>query len=88
MLDDRIVDWLTAHSGRPQSVAELAAAIPEATPTNTVRTCILPRTQDIIGRYGASTIESPYRFYVKRTKNSCFDGGRVTPSRRRPAKST
>ena len=65
-LAERIVSWLDAHPGEPQSVAEIAAAIPEATRSNIARTCMLLRMQGAVGRNGANTTKSPHRYYMKR----------------------
>jgi hypothetical protein len=67
-LAERILSWLDAHPGEPQSVAELAAAIPEATRSDIVRTCVLLRMQGAVGRNGADTTASPHRYYMKRKR--------------------
>jgi hypothetical protein len=64
------VSWLDAHPGDPQSLAEIAAAIPEATRSNMSRTCMLLRMQGVLGRNGADTTASPHRYYVKRKAGS------------------
>jgi len=62
----QIVDWLVANPGRPQSVAEIAAAIPGAAQSDVERACNRLRAQGKLGRNGANTDASPYRFYLKR----------------------
>ena len=74
-LTDRIKAWLAAHPGEPQSVTQLAAAIPEASSTSIASTCILMRMQGIIGRDGAGTLARPYRFFLKKSHGEPRTGG-------------
>jgi hypothetical protein len=66
-LADNIVAWLTANPSRPQSVAEIAAAIQGATQADVEQACNQLRAQGKLGRNGANTDASPYRFYLKRS---------------------
>lgn len=66
VLAEQIVDWLAANPGKPQSVAEIAAAIPDASPPDVERVCDQLRAEGKLGRNGANTAASPYRFYIKR----------------------
>jgi hypothetical protein len=65
-LADQILDLLAANTGRPQSVAEIAAAIPGAAHSDVEQACNELRAQGRLGRNGANTDASPYRFYLKR----------------------
>jgi hypothetical protein len=65
-LAEGIMSWLVAHPGEPQSLDELAAAVPQATRSNIARTCTLLRMQGVLGRNGADTATSPHRYYMKR----------------------
>jgi len=67
ILGHQIVDWLAANPGRPQSMAEIAAAIPGAVQSDVEHACNQLRAQGKLGRNGANTDASPYRFYLKRS---------------------
>ena len=62
----KIVDWLAAHPGAPQSVAEIAAAIPGSDPRIVQQLCEQLRAASRVGRNGANTSSSPLRYYMKR----------------------
>lgn len=64
-LHDGIVRFLAAHKGDPQTLEQIAAAIPEATVKDVQSACILLRVQGAIGRNGAGSLTKPYRFYPK-----------------------
>ena len=68
-LGERIVNWLDAHPGEPQSISEIANALPEATRSGIVGACILLNRQGVLGRNGAGTATKPYRYYVKRKQS-------------------
>jgi DNA-binding IclR family transcriptional regulator len=67
MLTDRIVKHLAAL-GTPQSVAEIARAL-TVKASEIERACYALREQRQLGRNGADTPASPFRFYLKRTSN-------------------
>ena len=71
MFADRIMQHL-ADAIFPRSVNELAQAFPEARAVDIERACYDLRERGRLGRNGADTHSSPYRFYVKRK------GGKVT----------
>ena len=56
---------LLADPGVPKSVSELAAEIPGSAWVNVEFTCYALRARLRLGRNGAGTSESPYRFYLK-----------------------
>jgi hypothetical protein len=64
--DAKIIDWLAAHPGAPQSVAEIAAAIPGSDPLIVRQLCEQLRATSRVGRNGANTASSPLRYYLKR----------------------
>jgi len=66
MADMKIIDWLAAHPGAPQSVAQIAAAIPGSDPRIVEQLCEKLRAASRIGRNGANTSASPLRYYIKR----------------------
>jgi hypothetical protein len=63
----QILDLLAANPGKPHSVAEIAAAIPGAAHPDVEQACNQLRAQGKLGRNGANTDASPYRFYLKRS---------------------
>jgi hypothetical protein len=65
-LYERILALMTP--GRPKSVEELAAEIPEASPASILAACMEMREQRKLGRNGAGKPGSPFRFYLKKTK--------------------
>lgn len=67
-LDERILAWLEAHRGEPQSIEQLSAAIPEASPASILSACTELREQRRVGRNGAGLPGRPFCFYLKRTE--------------------
>jgi hypothetical protein len=66
VLSSLITDGLNAHPGNPQSVAEIAAAIPGSRWEDILYRCEELRADGKVGRNGANTAISPLRFYMKR----------------------
>ncbi len=64
-LGQKIEAVLREHLGHPMSIAELKAAIPGSTGAELWGACTELREQSRLGRNGANTPSSPYRFYLK-----------------------
>jgi hypothetical protein len=64
MLENKILEHLSA-TAIPLSVAELGRALPAAASAEIEHACYLLRTQRRLGRNGANTPASPYRYYLK-----------------------
>lgn len=60
---------LRANLGRPMSVAELSAAIPQSLKADVAVACERLRRQARLGRNGANTPAKPHRFYLKNFGN-------------------
>jgi hypothetical protein len=65
MLREKILYWLSAHPNQPQSVEQLAAAIPGTSKAELVDECELLRSEALLGRNGANSVASPFRFYLR-----------------------
>lgn len=64
-LASQIEAILLAHPAEPMSVAELAQAIPGSVQGDVQEACHALRLCHRLGRNGANTAASPYRFYLK-----------------------
>jgi len=65
-IEEKIEAALRERLGHPMSVAELAAVIPGGTHTEIWTACTGLREWGRLGRNGANTPSSPYRFYLKK----------------------
>lgn len=62
---EKIEALLRDRIGHPMSVEELAGAIPSVTRADILEVCTQLRAQRRLGRNGANSPASPYRFYLK-----------------------
>ena len=69
LIGEKIEAVLREHLGHPMSLAELQAAIPGSTRRKLTAACMQLREQGRLGRNGANTQSSPYRFYLKNFGN-------------------
>ena len=65
-IEEKIEAALRERLGHPMSVAELVAAIPGGSRAEVWDACTRLREQGRLGRNGADTPSSPYRFYLKK----------------------
>jgi hypothetical protein len=65
-IEEKIEAALRERLGHPMSVVELVAVIPGSTITEIWAACTRLRDQGRLGRNGADTPSSPYRFYLKK----------------------
>jgi hypothetical protein len=60
----RILDVLCHRLGKPQSVAEIAQALPDVAPADVEATVNRLRRERKLAREGAGTPDQPYRFHL------------------------
>lgn len=65
MLRASIVKYLSMYPGKPQALDDLAAALPGNSKEDIQKQCEKLRSEALLGRNGANTSVSPYRYYLK-----------------------